>query len=172
MSLYKNQKAIKPKPEDVAREFIKGDNLKNLFNFIEFLKDNKLTPRWQSYNSWKVMYKNKSVCYVNLDDRENSWRIRHSQFTRDNWFQDYDKYITDDELKDFILDNIQAPPCVGRDCWGNKNKMTILGKEFDAVCTCWPLTVKNPDGAELEGAKKLVLMFKNFIADLAASGKA
>jgi len=171
MSLYKEQKAAKPKIEDVAGEVIGGDNLKNLLDFLGFLKENKLTPRWQSCNSWKVMCKNKSVCYVNLNDREKFWMIRHSQFTRDNWFKDYDNYITDDKLKAFILDNIQAPPCVGRDCWGNKNRMTILGKEFDAVCTCWPLTVKNPDGAVLEGAKMLILMFKDFIADLSAASK-
>ena len=171
MSLYKSQKSAKPKVEDVAVELINGDNLENLMDFLKFLKDNKLTPRWQSCNSWSVRYKNKSVCYVNLNDREKVWMIRHSQFTRDNWFIDYDKYITDDELKKFILDNINAPLCVGRGCKGRQN-ITILGKHFDSVCNCWPLTLKNPNGASLECAKKLILVIKSFIADLAAESGA
>jgi len=168
MSLYKDQKAAKPKVEDVAGEFIDGDKLNNLLDFIGFLKDNKLTPRWQSYNSWSVRYKNKSVCYVNLNDREGCWMIRHSQFTRDNWFVGYEKYITDDEVKEYILDNVNPPPCVDRDCWKRKN-MTILGKQYDEVCTCWPLIVRNPDGKALESAKKFILVIKKFIADLAAA---
>lgn len=164
-SLYKKQKELKPKAEDVAAKLIDGNNLKNLMNFLEFLKDNKLTPRWQSSNSWKVTYKNKSVCYVNLNDREKFWMIRHSQFTRDQWFKDYDEYIENNELKEFVLGHINAPICVGRGCKGREN-MTILGKHFDSVCNCWPLTVKNADGAILENSKKLVLTIKNFIADL------
>jgi hypothetical protein len=165
-SLYQKQKAIKPKVEDVAKEFITGDKLKNLSDFLEFLKNNKLTPRWQSSNSWSVRYKNKSVCYVRLNNNEMSWSLDHSQFTREKWFTDYDKYITDDELKEFIWDHINAPRCIGRDCWSYQNKMTILGKQFDAVCNCWPLSVKNPDGAKLECSKKFILVIKNFIADL------
>ena len=173
MSLYQSQKAVKPKIEDVAVEIITGDNLKNLMDFLEFLRDNKLTPRWQSSNSWKVTYKNKSVCYVNLLEREGFWMIRHSQFTREKWFTDYDKYITDAVLKEFILDNINAPLCGQRNCWGwFRNNITILGKQFDKVCNCWPLTLKNPEGAALECSKKLILVIKNFIADLAAANKA
>jgi len=103
MSLYKSQKPKKPKIEDVAKEIIDGDHLKNLLNFLAFLNDNKLTPRWQSGNSWKVVYKNKNVCHINLNDHEGVWMIRHSQFTRDKWFVNYEKYITDDKLKNFIL---------------------------------------------------------------------
>lgn len=162
MSLYKKQKTEKPKIEEIAANFLVGDNLRNLTNFLEFLKDNKLTPRWQSSNSWKVVYKNRSVCHINLNEREGSWMIRHSQFTRDKWFQNYEKYVTDDELKEFILDNISGPRCVGRGCRGREN-MTILGKHFDAVCTCWPLIVTNLDDAELECAKKLILLIKDII---------
>jgi len=170
-SLYKKQQAAKPKIEDIANEVINGDNLKNLLDFIEFLKNNKMSPRWASVNSWKVMHKNKSVCYVNLNDRDGSWMIRHSQFTREKWFIDYEKYITDAELKGFILEHINGPLCPGRDCWGSKNKMTILGKDFDAVCTCWPLTVKNPDGSVLECSKKFILAIKTIIVDFTTANK-
>ena len=112
-SMYQKQKAVKPKVEDVAGDFIGGDRLKNLLDFIGFLKENKLTPRCQSSNSWSVRYKNKSVCYIRLNDRQKSWSLDHSQFTREKWFKDYDRYITSDELKEFIWSHINAPRCVG-----------------------------------------------------------
>ena len=164
MSLYKDQKETKPKVEDVAAEILDGDKLKNLLNFLAFLKDNKMTPRWQSYNSWKVTYKNKSMCYVNLNERDKVWMIRLSQFTRDGWFTNYDNYFTDEELKKFILDNINPPPCVERGCNGRQN-MTIFGKHFDKVCNCWPLRFINLEDAELEFSKKLILTIKKFITE-------
>jgi hypothetical protein len=166
-SLYQKQKAVKPKIEDVAGDFVTGDNLKNLQDFLGFLKDNKLTPQWQSSNSWKVSYKSKSVCYIRLNDKEKYWSLDHSQFTREKWFTDYDKYITDAGLKEFVLEHINAPRCTGRECKGRQN-MTILGKKFDEVCNCWSLSVKAPGGAELEDYKKFILVIKKFIVDLSA----
>ena len=66
MSIYQDQKITKPKPEDAAADFINGKKLKSLMNLLEFLRDNKLTPRWQSGNSWKVSYKNKTVCFIKI----------------------------------------------------------------------------------------------------------
>ena len=75
MPIYQNQKVIKPNPEDVAREFLDGDSLKKLLEFLGFLKDNKLKLEWKSSNSWSVRYKYKSICYVNLDENEKSWMV-------------------------------------------------------------------------------------------------
>lgn len=161
------QKKVHPKPEERAQKCLSGNELKNFSDFIEFLRDNKLSLQ---PGNLVVKHKNKSVCHVRFNDSEHSWEVRHSHFTRENWFQDYDKYITDDELKEFILAHINAPLCIDRGCNGRQN-MTILGKHFDAVCNCWSLTVKNPDGAALECSKKLILVIKKFIADLAAASK-
>ena len=46
-----------------------------------------------------------------------------------------------------------------------------MGKRFDKVCFCWPIRVYNPKGMELEYAKKLVLVIKTIITDLAAKSK-
>ena len=80
---------------------------------------------------------------------------------------DYDKYIDDDKLKEFIWNNVSAPLCpgIGRACGGRQN-VTILGRKYDAICGCWPLNVKNPSDITLECSKKLILVIKNFILDL------
>jgi len=167
-----NDKLGKPKIEEIALGLLDVDNLETLTDFLDFLKENKLTPQWQSTNSWKCNYKNKAVCHIKLDESKKSWEIRHSHFTREDWFNDYEKYITDEKLKTYILDNIKDPANVcGRGCKGKQNK-TILGKKFDAVCNCWPLQIKNPQGDNLECEKKLITVIKTVIADFTAAKKA
>lgn len=167
MSLYQSQKAVKPNVEDVAGDFVHGENLSNLMDFLAFIKENKLKPQWMSSNSWSVKYKGKNVCYIKIIG--SSWYVFHSQFTREKWFVEYDHYFTDGELKAFVWDNIDGRYCPN-DCRGKK-KM-VLGKEMNDICTCWPFRLENPNGARLELSKKLILIIKNFIADLPATSNA
>ncbi|MCL2401843.1 MAG: hypothetical protein FWC90_04290, partial [Oscillospiraceae bacterium] len=62
MSEYRTQKELKPTVDDMARELFDEDKLANVLDFLEFLKNNQLTPRWYTTNSWSVKYKNKTVC--------------------------------------------------------------------------------------------------------------
>ena len=164
------QRKTKPKVEDVAKEILDKDKQKNVLEFVEFLKDNKLTPKWASYDSWKVTYKSKGVCFIKMNQQDEFWTIAPSQLTSSEWFANCDKYITDAELKEFVLDNISGPRCTIRDCKGRQN-ITILGKKFDEVCNCWPIVFKNPTGETLENSKKLILVIKKFITDLVATSK-
>lgn len=172
MSEYRAQKELKPKVDDVSRELLGEDKLENVLSFLEFLKANKLTPRWYTTNSWVVKYKNKEVCRIKLDwmprpsDKESFWAICYNHFTRQKWFSVDD--ITVDGLKEFIWNNINPPHGCNRKegrCKGWQN-VTILGKSFKAVCGCYPLVVKNPDGKTLEYVKEFVLLIKDVIADL------
>jgi len=153
------EKIVKPKIEDVAAGFLNEGDLENLKDFVGFLKENKLTPTKISGGTWVVKNKGKTVCHMRLWN-EKDWGVTHSHFTREKWFKDYDKYITDDGLITFIHNHIRKPACP-KDCWSYKNKMTILGKQFDPVCNCEPLRLTNPSGTELENEKKLVLVIKN-----------
>jgi len=169
-SLFKKQKAIKPTPEDIAGEIENGDDLRNLMDFLGFLRENKLSPRWQSSNTWSVRYRNKAVCHLRVNYNEKGWRVSNRHFVWEKWFEGDDKYITDDDLKGFILDNIRGPVCVNTGCKGVEN-VTIMGKGFDSVCGCWPHSVLNPGGAEFDCLKKLILAIKAYIADFAAASK-
>ena len=180
MSEYRTQKELKPKVEEVAKKLLDEDKLENISDFLEFLKTNKLTPRWYTSDSWVVKYKNYKVCQIKLNwmprpsDKENFWVICCDHFTRQKWFSDYDRNITDDRLKEFIWNNINPPHgCNKKEgrCKGWSN-MTILGMPFKAICGCFPLVVKNPSGKTLEYAKEYVLLIKNFIADLALTDQA
>ena len=80
MSKFQAQKALKPKAEDAARVCFEEDKLENILDFLDFLKVNKLTPRWYSTDSWVVKYKNKKVCQIKFNwiprpsDKENFFR--------------------------------------------------------------------------------------------------
>jgi len=156
------QKKTRPKAEEAVSKLLSGETQKNALDFISFMKDNKLSLGYAS-NSWKSTYKGKSVCYLLV--HENEWTLRFSHFTREKWFVDYDCYIIEAKLKDFIVNNINPRNCPGRDCGASKSR-TILGKNFDEVCTCWPLYLKNLSGEDIEYIKKYILVIKKYIADL------
>ena len=167
MSLYQSQKAVKPKIEDVVGDFLNKDLQKNLMDFLGFLQENKLTPRWQSSNSWKVSYKGKGICFIKIVE-PSSWFVMHSAITSEKWLVGYDAYFSD-ELKAFIWKNVKGGWCPNN-CKGRSR--TFFGKEFNDVCTCWGVRTENPSGAALENSKKVVLAVKNFIADLPVESKA
>jgi len=166
MSIYSDQKETKPKPKDVAGDFISEDKVKNLMDLLAFLKDNKMTLRWASWNSWCVKFKSKTVCHIKI--RDASWFVMLSTFTREQWFVGYDEYFADNELKEFIWANNRGSWCP-RNCKGHTK--TILGKEINDICGCWGLRVENPEGAALERSKRVILAVKDFITDLAAASK-
>ena len=171
MSLYKDQKALKPNIEDVAGEIIGAEKLANLMDFVAFLRENKLAPRWQSSNSWKVMHKGKTVCFVKLRDDKGFWSVYFSQFTREKWFLEHEPSLAaDDELKDFIWRHIPGRNCPGTRC--NGRNADILDREFAGVCWCWPVRIWNADGKDLDCVKKLVLAVKDLIAVAAAADAA
>jgi hypothetical protein len=169
MSVYQNQKAVKPKIEDVAAELLDGNKQANLMDLLGFLKDDKLTPRWQSSNTWAVKHKKKGVCHIRIYGGDKGWIAEnncHTAFNEKDFLRNekFVKAITENKLNEFILDNINNSARCREGC-GAKN-ITILGKTFDVVCGCWPLTVRNPDGAALENEKKFILTIKNLISDL------
>ena len=140
---------------------------KNALDFVEWLRENQLPPRWAGIFAWKVYYKNQYICYINFSyPAKGSWEVKPNRL----FFEEYGKYITDDELKKFVLDDIVHLPGCNREC-GRKKNIEFLGKRFDEICSCWPFVIKNPDGAALEKLKKLVLVSRDIIADLAAAGK-
>ena len=49
--LILQQKTTKPVIEDVIGQFLEGDTLGNAMEFIAFLRENGMNPRWASANS-------------------------------------------------------------------------------------------------------------------------
>jgi len=170
-TLWQIQKELKPKAEVIANEIKNRDDYNNFMKFFDFLKDNKLTPRWQSVNKWSVNYKSKLICHISINllmgsgAHDDGWRVSNNGFIKGLLVNEYDKYIINDKLKEFIWDNIKFPPCSCKpDCKGMQD-IAIMGRQFGNVCRCWPISFKNPSEDRLAYSKDWIIAVKNFITD-------
>jgi len=161
----KDKKIVKPTLEEIANNRLSGDIKANLLGFVAFLRAEKISPGFGGGRWWVAKHKGKAICHISIDNQ--NYTLQITSFTRP-WFADYDKYIANKDLIQFIWDNIQIPTCTG--CKGRQNA-TILGKQFKAVCNCAGMVVKNPDSTKIEHLKKLALIIKQYIADLTAANK-
>ena len=162
-----------PKINEAADKLLSGEKSKNFWEFLGFLNENNLKPLGQSQNVWKVHYKSTKIC--NIGVRENYWYISDICHYRNfNFFEKAEKYIEDEELKQFILNNISLPSGLRGGncgmCMGTGN-VPIFGKIFEAICHCSPIGMRNPDGKLMEHTKKLVLVSKRVVEDIAAEEK-
>ena len=159
--LPQEQKNIKPKIDDVISDFLDGYALNNALNFINYLKDNKMNPRWSATSTWTVRHKSRRVCVIKLhgsawqyDVEAGSWYIECA-----NLYEILDEFASCEGLKEILWTNVKY--CSNCCSCGPGHNVTVLGKQFDNICR---LVIKNPDVKALEYAKKLVKTNKEFIA--------
>ena len=170
----KTQKLIKPMPELVGAEFLSEDKLINLTNLTEFLQANSLKLRWCSKDRWEIailksyqyQYYNQILRRLVLHEDDKNWSVVL------HCFSDYDKYIIDDEFKNFMHDNIYRYRCDvnyglvsgddHRNC-GAISNMNILGKTFERMCCNSQIRIVNPTDKALEYTKQLVLIAKKIV---------
>jgi len=161
--LIKEQRATKPLIEDVVGRFLEGDTLQNAMDFIKFLRENNMNPRWVSGNSWSISgKKGKAACRIDLGGNKHPW---HRHFTVGDWQVSeldghdrkyMDEFIDCDEIKEFIWKNIKL--CNRCSCCGPRCRI-YAGKQFDECCAFFVL---NPDANDIEVLKKLVVANKRF----------
>jgi len=177
-SLLQEQKRTRPKIENLIPVYITGDNQKIVFDFVAWLRENKMSPGWAGFtNSWTANYKGKSICKITLcNNHEPSWSVtlplRH--------VSKYEETIINERLQDIVWDNQQF--CVHKDRSGrtdvhcNPNKecaggviRTIFGKEIDGVCRySWFARFLDPDEATINGIKRLLELEQRTRAENAA----
>jgi hypothetical protein len=161
LSLYQEQKKIKPKVEDVINDLLSGDRKQAALDFVAFIKSYRMTPQWASANSWAVSYKGKRVCYIKVSDyvaEDGSWYIRPSVDYNDELFD----FIENEKFTEIIWDNLHYCRACGRCAPGRR--VTVCGREFDHVCHGILFEFHNPDTATLDCAKKLVDFRRDIIA--------
>ena len=158
-SKFKDQGKVKPKIEEIASEYFKGETKKSVIDFIAYLRSNKMTPQWASVNSWKILYKSKSVAFIKLWN--GSWYIDPDIDFNDNGFEMYAKQ---EKLEKHIWKNIE--PCIN--CLPNGQctpgrSVKIYGKDFKNVCHA--PRFKNPNDAEVDCIKKIFDYRKGIVAE-------
>jgi len=154
MSLYQEQKKIKPKIEDIITERLDGD-MKNLaLDFVAHLRANKINPAWTLTDQWKVVSKGKNILRVGLSPWNPSGKNRRWVVTA--YLQHLDTYaetIIAENLQQFLYDSVYycvhkpshlppaedsrqyafQPPCNLWNCSPGKDT-TVCGKELTNIC--------------------------------------
>jgi len=162
-TLAQQQKRLRPKFEDMAKECLSGERLHGALSFAAFLKENGMAIQYNALNSWRVAYKGKrGICGLRLSVVEygeileagkDSWSI---EIGADD--EAFENLVAEDEkLKELIWRNVKHCHDCHPHCDINKIrsiKKKILGKEFVGVCKSmtW-FSMKNPGNDDIEFAK-------------------
>jgi len=164
--LIKSQKTTKPVIEDIIGFFLEGDKLANAMDFIAFLRENNMNPRWASANSWRVTAKNKPVCRIDLGGLLHVWM---SHFAIGDWQiselegverKYMEVFVGNDVMQSFVWENVGMCRRCSDKC-GSRIR-SYAGKVFEQCCG---LRVLNPDAAALIKSKELVLENKRWLVE-------
>ena len=137
------QTKIKPKIEDIASDYLDGDKLTNLLNFVAWLRANKMTPTFGSKSKIGASYTTR-VLYVKLS--QESWYI---------WIAGKSSGCTDDffnceELNHYVASSLAPCKGCGHQCNSGKGFIkTVCGKDYDNICGCCPVRFHNPNADNL-----------------------
>ena len=177
VSLYQQQKAVKPLVEDIIPEILDGDMKKNALDFVTHIRENKIKPAWVLTNQWKANYKGRCICKIIL--KQDCWTSNDSWIVA-AWLENINEYediIINENLQDLVWDNVYycvhkpagSPsgakiqhalkyPCNLWNCAPGKNIM-LCGKELTNICRnsnrqyFW---FHDPSQSDLDGIKRLL----------------
>ena len=165
---YLAQKGIRSTIEEIITYCLDGELEKTALEFAEFMGESGMPfkPSVSSPRGRKV----NSVCQIFFygpDDWAHSDRHKPGDpaywgISTRNMIQ-HDKLVVSEGLQHIYWDKVIH--CIGCDskCGGAKD-VTILGKDFNAVCRMTNIhDFYNPDGATLEGLKQLIVLAKSKI---------
>ena len=164
---------------ELAENLLDKDKIDDFLDFINFTKEHSLiksslfTSRsWKSYGRM-IHYKKVKIgalCLYSIkrSKPDGSWCF----FPDSKFFYEYNKCITDEKMKEFVINSmnyIKCRGCNGSQCMNGREdltgewKMPLFGKDFINVCSGMPLMIISPSGDDLELTKQLVLLTKDIL---------
>ena len=163
MSLYQQQKAVKPPVEDIAAEYLESGMAQLTVDFAGYLRANKMKPSWVLSNQWRAVYKGRQICRVTIyqkhmltDEKYLASTCKKSKWVITAYLENLGKYediVISENLQKFLWDNVfycvQKPvdslppvgmrnhalsyPCNIWGCAPGKN-ITVCGEELTNIC--------------------------------------
>lgn len=145
-----------PNIEDHILNELSADDRDIALDFINYLKDSRLTFYKDNCECWKdkiyywVKCGDKCVCFIAIndpDEKDNRWTV---------WSDDMElpeKYPVSDSIKESAWQHIDHCGNCGS-CGGGRSK-EVFGRVFDNVCGC-TFRVDNPDIDDLAFLKVMV----------------
>ncbi|MCL2363456.1 MAG: hypothetical protein FWC71_02200 [Defluviitaleaceae bacterium] len=156
MSLYQEQKKIKPKIEDVIPVCLDGDMQDIALDFVATLRSNKINPSWTLTNQWKSVCKGKNIFRLSLLPWTPPGKSQNAKWVVTAYLQHLDKYtdiVIAENLQSFLFDNVNycvqkpsnsppeaafrqhsfAPPCNTWNCAPGKD-IIICNQKLTNIC--------------------------------------
>lgn len=116
MSLYQQQKAIKPQIEDVIPDYLEGNMANLAIDFASYLRNNQIKPSWVLTNQWRAVYKNRQICRVTIFQKHllNDAKYQISSCKKYKWIvtaylehlQEYEETVINENLQHYLWDNV------------------------------------------------------------------
>ena len=173
LTFFQEQVKNNPVIEDIIEKHLDDDKKKIALDFVAWLRENKLNPRFSgaSANDFNIICKGKSICSIEADGNRSSnrgWRVT----PRLDHMETYKEAIMSEGLQDCIWDTTgycvyserspyfgmkKAPGCSpNKPCRGGKDVL-ILGKLIKHKCYSGQGFL-NPDETAVANIKKLLLL--------------
>ena len=156
ITLAQEQMKIKPQIEEMIPVLLDGELKDAALEFVAYLKDKKRTPRYASFNSWKVSYKGKLVCYIKMSNKmeRNIWGVA---FRLEKFNHEFSE-----GFKKSVQDNMKSCEACLTTC-SHGVSLTVFGKKYTDICRGWPIHFVNPSADTLEYIKELIEHRENLI---------
>lgn len=154
VSIYEQQKKMKPLIEDIINSYLKGQLRNDAIEFVNFLRANKMSPQWASTDSYTLSHKSRRVCIIKINNGK--WSL----WLNTQYNDDFNVCFSGEKegLQNILLNNIVYCQYCGK-CAPGLN-ITILGKQLQNACYCPVIRLHDPSQTELDCAKKLVILRK------------
>ena len=141
---------IKPKIEEIAADYLDGDALNNLLDFVAWLRAGRMTPTFGSKSSEGISYTTR-VCYIKI--YKDLWYIwpagKKGAYVND--------FLICEELKEIIGASLAACKPCGHNCNSGKGFVkTVCGQDYERICGCCSVRFHNPDAKTLEIIKTVI----------------
>jgi hypothetical protein len=154
----KEQKLLKPTPEAIAVEVLNVDAQKDIADLCDCMRTNNLRIKWVGKNGWEVaLNKMQILRRIRINPIDKYWYVTL------HFFPQYNDYLTNKQVHDFVWDNLGGFGCDalntgGTKCSGYMSKtFNIFGKMCENQCCNSQIKIINPTGKALEHTKTLIL---------------
>ena len=143
----------KPKIEDIASEYLEGETLDNVLDFVKWLRVGKMTPTFGSKSKIGISYTTR-VLYVKLF--HGNWQIWISGKAKKG------KYIEDflacKELKEIVGEGLaQCSSDCGHKCnKGQGYTVIVCGQKYDKICQCCTVRFYTPSAETISIIKRVI----------------
>ena len=129
---------------------LSGEMQKNVLDFVAFLRGLGMTNHAEHTSAFE--YKGEWVCILIIND--GGWMLFDNPLTKN-----FDDFPLDEQLKEFALAHVNI--CTTGHCASSPGvRKTILGKEFDNVCTS-EVAFFDPDTVTLQNVMRMIEIWMN-----------